>query len=59
MTSQSLADAKLMERFLRAQHFRHVATPKNYAGTLRQFAGFVAKHSETAAPTVPIRKNAA
>lgn len=54
MTSQPLADAKLMERFLRAQHFRHVATPKNYAGTLRQFAGFVAKHSETAPPTVPI-----
>lgn len=48
----SLADAKLIEQFLRSQHFRHVATPKNYAGTLRNFTGFVSKHSRGAAPTV-------
>ena len=54
MTCPSLADAKLIERFLRTQHFRHVATPKNYAGTLRNFTGFVSKHSGAAAPTVPI-----
>ena len=54
MTCLSLADAKLIERFLRTQHFRHVATPKNYAGTLRSFAGFVLQHSGAAAPTIPI-----
>ena len=54
MTCPSLADAILIERFLRTQHFRHVATPKNYAGTLRNFTGFVLKHSEAAAPTVSI-----
>ena len=54
MTCLSLADVKLIERFLRTQHFRHVATPKNYAGTLRNFTGSVSKHSGAAAPTVPI-----
>ncbi len=54
MTCLSLSDAKLIERFLRAQHFRHEATPKNYAGTLRTFASFVTKHTGAAAPTVPI-----
>lgn len=54
MTGRSLADVKLIERFLRTQHFRHVATPRNYAGTLRNFTSFVLKHSVVAAPTVPI-----
>lgn len=56
MTRPSLADAKVIERFLRAQHFRHPATSKNYAGTLRNFAGAVSKHSGAAAPTVPIMR---
>jgi integrase/recombinase XerD len=38
MTATSLLDAKVIKRFLRAQHFRHPATPENYAGTLRNFA---------------------
>ena len=54
MTRLPLTDAKLIERFLRTQHFRHVATPKNYAGTLRNFTGFVSRHCGAAAPTVPI-----
>ncbi len=54
MTRLSLADAKLIERFLRTHHFRHAATPKNYAGTLRNFTGFVSKRTSAAAPTVPI-----
>jgi len=54
MTHLSLADAKLVERFLRTQHFRHVATPKNYAGTLRNFTSFVAAHDGADAPTVAI-----
>ena len=45
MTSPSLEDVKLIERFLRTQRFRHVATPKNYAGTLRNFIGFLSQHS--------------
>ena len=47
-------DAKLIERFLRTQHFRHPITPKNYAGTLRNFNGFVAKHGADASPSVPM-----
>jgi len=54
MTRPSSIDTTLIERFLRTQHFRHAATPKNYAGTLRNFAAFVSKHGEGAAPTVPI-----
>ena len=54
MTATSLLDAKVIKRFLRAQHFRHPATPENYAGTLRNFAGFVLKHGKGAAPTISI-----
>jgi integrase/recombinase XerD len=54
MTHTSLGDAKVIRRFLRTQHFRHPITPKNYAGTLRNFAGFVLKHGEDTAPTVAI-----
>lgn len=35
-------DTKLIERFLQKQHFRHAATAKNYAGTLRNFSDFIA-----------------
>ena len=52
MTAASLIDAKVIMRFLRAQQFRHPATSENYAGTLRNFADFVSKHGEGAAPTV-------
>lgn len=52
MTSTS--NAKLIERFLRAQRYRHPATVENYTGLLRNFNGFVAKHGCGAAPTVPI-----
>lgn len=54
MTQPSSIDPMLIERFLRTQHFRHAATPKNYAGTLRTFAGFLSTHGEGGAPTVPI-----
>lgn len=52
MTRPSAVDAKLIERFLRTQHFRHAATPKNYAGTLRNFSGFIAKHDARTSLTV-------
>lgn len=54
MTRPFQVDAKLIKRFLRTQHFRHAATPKNYAGTLRNFNGFIAKHGARALPTVSI-----
>ena len=56
MTRTSPIDLKLIERFLRTQHFRHAATPKNYAGTLRNFMGFVAKHGAAASPSVSLVK---
>lgn len=52
MTRTSLLDAKLMERFLRTQHFRHPATYKNYACALRNFQGFVAKHCASPSLTI-------
>jgi integrase/recombinase XerD len=54
MTHTSLGDATIIRRFLRRQHFRHPATPKNYAGTLRSFADFIYKHCEGTGPTVPM-----
>jgi integrase/recombinase XerD len=54
MTHLSLTDAKLVERFLRTKHFRHVATPKNYAGTVRNFTSFVSAHGGADVPTVAI-----
>jgi len=54
MTRASTGDAKLIERFLRAQRYRHTATAKNYAGLLRNFNGFVARHGSGASPTVSI-----
>ena len=52
MSTTSLTEAKVIKRFLRAQHFRHPHTPKNYACTLGHFTGFVSKHGKGAAPTV-------
>ena len=54
MTRISPVDATLIERFLRTHHFRHPITAKNYAGTLRNFNGFVAKYGAEASPTVAI-----
>ena len=54
MTHSSPVDTKLIERFLRNQHFRHPATSKNYTGTLRNFNGFATQHSADASPTVSI-----
>lgn len=54
MTHPSPIDAELIERFLRTHHFRHAATPKNYAGILRDFTGFVSKPSAGAPATVSI-----
>jgi integrase len=54
MTHSSWTEAKCIERFLRAQHFRHVATPKNYAGTLRNFTGVVSDSCGSNAPTVAV-----
>jgi site-specific recombinase XerD len=54
MTSASSVDARLIERFLRTQHFRHPVTPKNYAGTLRNFSAFLTKHGAGTRLTVSI-----
>jgi site-specific recombinase XerD len=54
MTRPFAVDTKLIERFLRTQRFRHAATPKNYAGTLRNFNDFVARHGADASLTVTI-----
>lgn len=56
MSTPSLADTKVINRFLRMQHFRHPATSKNYTGTLRNFVSFVWKHGKDAAPTVSIMR---
>ena len=56
MTQPSWTEAKLIERFLRTQQFRHLATPKNYAGMLRNFTGFVAEHCGSTAPTVAVMR---
>ena len=50
----STGNAKLIERFLRAQRYRHTATVENYTGLLRNFNGFVASHGSGASPTVSI-----
>jgi integrase/recombinase XerD len=54
MTRMSPIDARCIDRFLRIQHFRHPATPKNYAGTLRNFNSFVVQHGKDAVPTTSI-----
>ena len=35
---------RLIERFIRTQHFRHPLTPKCYAGTLRNFSTILTYH---------------
>lgn len=50
----STGDAKLIERFLRAQRYRHTATVENYTGLLCNFNGFVARHGSGASPTISI-----
>jgi integrase/recombinase XerD len=54
MTRLAALDSKLVERFIRTQPLRHPVTPKNYAGTLRNFNSFVARHGDGALPTLPI-----
>lgn len=54
MTRASTSNAKLIERFLRAQRYRHTATVENYTGLLRNFTDFVARHGSGASPTVSI-----
>jgi len=56
MTCSSALDVKLVERFIRTQPLRHPVTPKNYAGTLRNFNSFVARHGADALPTLPVLK---
>jgi integrase/recombinase XerD len=54
MTRASPLDTKLVERFIRTQPIRHPITPKNYAGTLRNFNSFVSKHGAGVLPDLPI-----
>jgi len=54
MTRVAPLDAKLVERFVRTQPLRHPVTPKNYAGTLRNFNSFVTNHGARTLLTVSI-----
>jgi len=45
MKHMSPTDAKLVDRYLKDQHFRHAETPKLYGGILRGFQRFVSRHS--------------
>jgi integrase/recombinase XerD len=54
MSRASPLAERLIERFIRKQHFRHPVTPKNYAGTLRNFNAFVSRRSTDGALTVSI-----
>jgi site-specific recombinase XerD len=45
MKPLSPTDAKLVDRYLKDQHFRHAETPKLYGGILRGFQRFVSRHS--------------
>lgn len=54
MTHLPSIDVTLIEKFLRAQRFRHPATSKNYAGTLRNFNDFLVSHGGGASPNVSI-----
>ena len=46
MKHMSPTDAKLVDRFLKDQRFRHTKTPKNYGGILYDFQRFVSKLSK-------------
>ena len=50
MTHLPFIDSTLIEQFVWAQHFRHPATRKNYAGILRNFSDFLANHDVVASP---------
>ena len=54
MTHLPSIDAVPVERFLRAQRFRHPATYKNYAGILCNFNSFLAKHDAITSPDVSL-----
>ncbi len=54
MTRASSLELTLIERFMRTQSFRHPVTPKNYAGTLRNFSVFLRKHGANSRLTVSI-----
>ena len=56
MTRASPLDARLVERFVRTQPLRHPVTPKNYAGTVRNFNSFVTKRAASALPTLSVLK---
>ncbi|WP_051391267.1 hypothetical protein [Paraburkholderia mimosarum] len=56
MTHLPFIDAALIERFLRAQGFRHPATHKNYAGILCNFNSFLTDHGATTSPDISILK---
>ena len=50
----SPTDAKLVERFLKEQRFRHAQTPKIYGGILRGFQRFVSQHSAVGSLSISI-----
>jgi len=54
MTHLPFIDAALIERFLRAQGFRHPATHKNYAGILCNFNSFLTDHGAITSPDISI-----
>ena len=56
MTHLPFIDAALIERFLRAQGFRHPATHKNYAGILCNFNSFLTDHGAITSPDISIVK---
>lgn len=54
MSRATSLEPKLIEKFLRTKHFRHPVTPKNYAGTLRNFSAFMTKRGTGTRVTVSI-----
>jgi integrase/recombinase XerD len=54
MTHLPFIDAALIERFLRAQGFRHPATHSNYAGILCNFNSFLTDHGAITSPDISI-----
>ncbi|CAE6972785.1 Tyrosine recombinase XerC [Paraburkholderia nemoris] len=54
MTHLPSIDAASVERFLRAQRFRHPATYKNYAHILCNFNSFLANHGAITSPDVSL-----
>jgi integrase/recombinase XerD len=54
MNRSSPEDAKMLERFLRTQHFRSSHTAHGYRSILRDFQRFVATHYAGASPSLAI-----